>query len=792
MKNGKLALAMALLTASGTSVSADIFVWGGGDGDWGNHALWIGPNGQVPDSIVDSATLGVDNADVTLSSNVALGTLNVLNGLALYNIEHSIFVDGDTQINGGGSTLVLRDSPALRELDTDTLLIRNGGLLILGDATVQADEEIVIESNSGIYGLGVIEMDSTTGNLDIGAGIIWAVANGTETDTLVIQRTASSTSKLDVTHPNSSLTIWDNKTMDVRIPFFGSLGGRLWVSGGSSFLADSPIIAGPGSEFLMTSGGPGFGDSSTIQAASAIDSYGHLQVGGHATIDTPLLVLRGTGELRDDAVLVLDTTATVFDSFVAVHDEDGEGDGGGIEFRAGTTTLNVNNGVSSVETGIGGWFDLDGIAAMTTNISDGSSLVLDVEFIERFESNDYNGTLNIEGTLDLVDHGAYDAWNNLGDVFLDTGVLDGRDLNNRGLISGTGTIFATLYNDGELVADGGTMFLKNIDLDGDNSGSELGVIRAQTGDMSVSNNVPSNQNFRGSMFIGDGAGIREVFESNLSLYFHSFDGSVGSLEMNSGRLASTRVWLNSMFSTAGDSLISVYGTDSDEYIRFGSEGTNTITGMLGLIGNVTFEEGADFLGEGTIAGNHIHRTIDLDHGASLGDVSLQTVGQLTLGQGTDGIGHASVAGLTLLPGAELVVDLAGEHDGVGHDRIKAFDQVMLDGKLVLDVVDGFSVQTGEAFTIIEGSSISGGFDQVDSVGLGLEYGVVIEMHDDRVDVVITCRVDLNQDGLIDFFDVSDFLDAFGAMEPAADFTGDGLYDFFDVSEFLDQFGAGCP
>lgn len=58
--------------------------------------------------------------------------------------------------------------------------------------------------------------------------------------------------------------------------------------------------------------------------------------------------------------------------------------------------------------------------------------------------------------------------------------------------------------------------------------------------------------------------------------------------------------------------------------------------------------------------------------------------------------------------------------------------------------------------------------------------------------VESCPADLTGDGALDFFDVSDFLDAFAAMEPAADFTGDGLYDFFDVSDFLDAFGAGCP
>ena len=792
MMNRKAALAMALISATGTSVSADVFIWGGGHGEWNNHALWIGPNGQVPDSILDSATLAVDNVGVTLSSNVAIGILNVLNGTDLYTVGHSLFVNGDTQINGSGSTLVLRDSPSLSELDTDTLLLRNGALLTLGDATVQADEEISIESTSGILGLGVVEMNSTTGDLDLVDGVLWAAENGTETDTLLIRRTPSSTSELNWTHPNSTLIIWENKTMDVRIPFSGSLGGRLSVSSGSDFVCDSPIITGPGSEIAFFNGQSSVGLSSTVSAPVAIDAYGQVSVSGHATIDTPLLVLRGTGTLRHDAVLVLDTTVSVFDSFVAVPDLEGEGDGGGVEFRAGTNTLNVNGGVSSIRSGTGGWFDLDGISGMTTNISDGSSLLLDVEFIERFESNDYNGTLNIDGTLDLVDHVSYDAWNNMGDISLDTGVIKGRALSNRGTISGTGTIFATLYNDGEVAADDGTMFLKSIDLDGDNSGSELGVIRVQTGDMSVSNTVPSNQNFRGSMFIGDGSGVREVFESNLSLNFHALDGSTGSLEMNSGRLASTRVTLNSLFTAAGESLISVYGTDPDEFIRFGNGGTNTISGTLELTGNVFIEGGAHFLGEGTIEGNNIHHTIDLDHGASLGDVSVHTVGRITLGHGTDEIGHASVAGLTLTPSSELVMDLAGEHDGIEHDRIMAFDQVMLDGTLVLDVVDGFSVQTGEIFTIIEGSSVAGGFDHVDSVGLGLEYGVVIEMHDDRVDVMITCRVDLNQDGLIDFFDVSDFLDAFGAMQPAADFTGDGLYDFFDVSEFLDQFGAGCP
>ncbi len=55
-----------------------------------------------------------------------------------------------------------------------------------------------------------------------------------------------------------------------------------------------------------------------------------------------------------------------------------------------------------------------------------------------------------------------------------------------------------------------------------------------------------------------------------------------------------------------------------------------------------------------------------------------------------------------------------------------------------------------------------------------------------------CPADFTDDGMLDFFDVSAFLGAFNAMDPAADLNDDGLYDFFDVSAFLQAFQAGCP
>jgi hypothetical protein len=67
------------------------------------------------------------------------------------------------------------------------------------------------------------------------------------------------------------------------------------------------------------------------------------------------------------------------------------------------------------------------------------------------------------------------------------------------------------------------------------------------------------------------------------------------------------------------------------------------------------------------------------------------------------------------------------------------------------------------------------------------YAIVVLVPDTGV-----CPADLTGDGVLDFFDVSAFLNAYNAMDPAADFTGDGVFNFFDVSAFLNAFNAGCP
>ncbi len=83
----------------------------------------------------------------------------------------------------------------------------------------------------------------------------------------------------------------------------------------------------------------------------------------------------------------------------------------------------------------------------------------------------------------------------------------------------------------------------------------------------------------------------------------------------------------------------------------------------------------------------------------------------------------------------------------------------------------------------------GGFSCNDNGGGGYTPSAMFDHQLFGPGVYDCCLPDLNCDGVIDFFDVSQFLANFAA---GGDYNGDGVTDFFDVSGFLADFAAGCP
>jgi len=67
-----------------------------------------------------------------------------------------------------------------------------------------------------------------------------------------------------------------------------------------------------------------------------------------------------------------------------------------------------------------------------------------------------------------------------------------------------------------------------------------------------------------------------------------------------------------------------------------------------------------------------------------------------------------------------------------------------------------------------------------------------ELSDDVFIAQTPCAPDLNNDGSLNFFDISEMIQGISNNDPRVDFTDDGSYDFFDLSEFLTLYQSGCP
>ena len=138
--------------------------------------------------------------------------------------------------------------------------------------------------------------------------------------------------------------------------------------------------------------------------------------------------------------------------------------------------------------------------------------------------------------------------------------------------------------------------------------------------------------------------------------------------------------------------------------------------------------------------------------------------------------------------ADLGGLLIGEFDrltmGVG-------DTMNLDGTLTVNLDAGYLPEFGDSWDIISGGSVTGEFasEVVPESGIGLVYRVIYEPS--RVFVVLTCAADLTGDNVLDFFDISLFLNYFTSNDVRSDLNGDGVFDFFDISLFPQIFNGDC-
>jgi hypothetical protein len=116
----------------------------------------------------------------------------------------------------------------------------------------------------------------------------------------------------------------------------------------------------------------------------------------------------------------------------------------------------------------------------------------------------------------------------------------------------------------------------------------------------------------------------------------------------------------------------------------------------------TLELSGDVFGIGDYAGSVIFSGT-FSPGHSPGEVELEQIG---------------FAG-----SATLAMEIAGREPGSGHDRLLVAGEALLDGVLLISVLDGFEVQAGDVFELARWGSHAGAFDAVVSAGLagGLRF-----------------------------------------------------------------------
>jgi hypothetical protein len=271
-------------------------------------------------------------------------------------------------------------------------------------------------------------------------------------------------------------------------------------------------------------------------------------------------------------------------------------------------------------------------------------------------------------------------------------------------------------------------------------------------------------------------------------------------------------WLGGLFNPDGRACPELLGDfDSDGNfnqtdVRYWADGLHLVNGALdrraGFVA-VDVEAGMNFFGTTLATGSY-------EDGDSRGDVASSAV--FAAGVGVQALptrgfrlnGHDGIVDLNDI---DYVCENFGDWSQITNAVL--FDlSADMNGDLVVDQADVVEIVEGILDTVMGDFDLDGDADADDRMiilsfqGEGRLYSEGDFDCDGDVDTDDlnawdaangdNCPADLTGDGELNFFDVSAFLAAYNAMDPAADFSGDGEFNFFDVSAFISAYNAGCP
>ena len=218
-------------------------------------------------------------------------------------------------------------------------------------------------------------------------------------------------------------------------------------------------------------------------------------------------------------------------------------------------------------------------------------------------------------------------------------------------------------------------------------------------------------------------------------------------------------------------------------------GTGTITGFPAITRNnatIIIEGSASSLA-GIAALSNNTGTLILRNGAQLavtpstgtfqqnGTVTTDATSRLVI---TGGYQQGAAGVLNVLIAGTAASQIGG---------VSASGAVVLNGTLTIALAAGYTPAKLDHFDVVAGTSVNGTFVIV-SLPSPLPVGKnFLQYTGTSVRLVTSSLADANSDGVVDFFDYLDFIQAFSQGSIDADFNGDTTVDFFDYLDFLAEF-----
>lgn len=809
--------AQLLLGNGGTTIGGELFTNTGGE-------IFVNQNNHHLDGVNLTGDLVIPGGgrtliiDSTFQNNGTISInpdLNVFNGVLQFDTDATIQGNGTISLFSAGDfgdARLLTNGVVTMTIGTNQT-VEGSGML---DASTMGTiiNRGTVNANDPAQALGLDGTHIGDGGIYRADGGELNLRNGSSVSNAVFDSSAGGRLELDI---SGAASVADSTNLgDIIIR--GS-GGRLDIEG--TIVNDGVISMNPeGTVFnanmrsLLGSTIDGSGSIVMKQVGSTGDARIYTENGAILTIGANQTV-RGSGQIETIGdpmgsivnLGIINGDDAAFDMTPARELElRGHHDGMGVGvYRSDDGILQLGNTLELSN----GTFDSSGAGFVgvvnggtatlsnTTNLGDmrilgsGGKIVLMDDFTNEgtltinSNSNVFNALLEFganavldgAGTIRMITAG------NLDDAQLDA--VDGVDgtiwfdqtVAGSGTIEGRGTD-GRIINIGLILADDPTMSLQ---LKGNHIGTPMagaGTYRAADGCVL---SIGSGTFLVGGILESDGTGEVAATNGNSDLVNGVNNGTLG-------------VWGSGVTLRLTDSFI------NDGTIHINST-ANIFNASLRLM-----TDGLEISGTGeivlTTAGNGNDAQLETD---GVGIVATLGENQTLTGDGLingsfEILGTIDPGGLsrvfttddiTLADSSHLIFDLGGDA-APNFDRysVRGGHTIALDGTATINLETGYAPSFGDTWDVIDGLT-TGTFDEV-ITGIappGQVYRVIYE--NDRVYVILTCDADLSGDGVIDFFDVSEFLSYFSAQDVRGDLNNDGVFNFFDVSVFLQLYSQGC-